>query len=144
VACSRDAIVMVEGGGAEVSEDVIIDALMFAHKEAQPLLDLQEKLRAAVGKPKREFTPPAKDPVIVDARVGPSRRRRSRPRWRSATSRRGLRITQEEDTCASWSSTTGKRIDGRATTTSAHHLRGRRAAARTARRCSRAARPRRW
>ncbi|MEO5769088.1 MAG: polyribonucleotide nucleotidyltransferase [Polyangia bacterium] len=66
VACSRDAIVMVEGGGAEVSEEVIIEALMHAHKEAQPLLDLQEKLRAAVGKPKREFIPPAKDPVIVD------------------------------------------------------------------------------
>ena len=66
VACSRDAIVMVEGGMAEVSEDVVIDALMFAHKEAQPLLDLQEKLRAAVGKPKRVFVPPAKDPVLVD------------------------------------------------------------------------------
>jgi polyribonucleotide nucleotidyltransferase len=66
VACSRDAIVMVEGGGAEVSEEVIIDGLMYAHKEAQPLLDLQEKLRAAVGKPKRVFAPPAKDPVIVD------------------------------------------------------------------------------
>ena len=66
VACSRDAIVMVEGGLAEVAESVIVDALMFAHKEAQPLLDLQEKLRAAVGKPKREFVPPAKDPAIVD------------------------------------------------------------------------------
>jgi len=65
VAASRDAIVMVEGGTAEVSEDVIVDALMFAHKEAQPLIDLQEKLRAAVGKPKREFIPPVKDPAIV-------------------------------------------------------------------------------
>jgi polyribonucleotide nucleotidyltransferase len=66
VACSRDAIVMVEGAAAELAEDVVIDALMYAHKEAQPLLDLQEKLRAAVGKPKREFIPPAKDPVVVD------------------------------------------------------------------------------
>ena len=66
VACSRDAIVMVEGAAAELAEDIVIDALMYAHKEAQPLLDLQEKLRAAVGKPKREFTPPAKDPVVVD------------------------------------------------------------------------------
>jgi len=66
VACSRDAIVMVEGGLGEVSESVVVDALMFAHKEAQPLLDLQEKLRAAVGKPKREFVPPVKDPAIVD------------------------------------------------------------------------------
>ena len=34
VAASRDAIVMVEGGAAEVAEDVPIDALMFAHKAA--------------------------------------------------------------------------------------------------------------
>jgi polyribonucleotide nucleotidyltransferase len=66
VAASRDAIVMVEGGGAEISEEVIVDALMFAHQSAQPLIDLQEKLRAAVGKPKRVFVPPAKDPVIVE------------------------------------------------------------------------------
>jgi polyribonucleotide nucleotidyltransferase len=66
VACSRDAIVMVEGGAAELAEDVIVDALMFAHQSAQPLIDLQEKLRAAVGKPKREFVPPVKDPAIVD------------------------------------------------------------------------------
>jgi polyribonucleotide nucleotidyltransferase len=66
VACSRDAIVMVEGGGAEISEEVIVDALMFAHQSAQPLIDLQEKLRAAVGKPKRVFVPPVKDPAIVE------------------------------------------------------------------------------
>jgi polyribonucleotide nucleotidyltransferase len=68
VAASRDAIVMVEGGMAEVTETVLIDALMFAHKAAQPLIDLQEKLRAAVGKEKRVFVPPQKDPAIV-ARV---------------------------------------------------------------------------
>src|SRR6516162_2073765 len=36
VAASRDAIVMVEGSAAEVSEDVLVDALMFAHQAAQP------------------------------------------------------------------------------------------------------------
>src|SRR5580692_3087537 len=55
VACSRDAIVMVEGGAAEATENDVIDALMFGHQTAQPVLDLIEKLRAAVGKPKREF-----------------------------------------------------------------------------------------
>jgi polyribonucleotide nucleotidyltransferase len=55
VACSKDAINMVEGGAAEVSETDLIDALMFAHKAAQPILELIEKLRAAVGKPKRTF-----------------------------------------------------------------------------------------
>src|SRR5689334_9940331 len=38
VACSKDAIVMVEGGAAEASEADVIDALYFAHKEAQPII----------------------------------------------------------------------------------------------------------
>lgn len=74
VAASRDAIVMVEGSANQIAEDVIVDALMFAHKAAQPLIDLQDKLRAAVGKPKREFVPPTKDPVIAErvlATAGP-------------------------------------------------------------------------
>src|SRR5215472_3872448 len=57
VACSKDAIVMVEGGAAEANESDVIDALMFAHKSAQPILELIERMRAAVGRPKREFTP---------------------------------------------------------------------------------------
>jgi polyribonucleotide nucleotidyltransferase len=68
VAASRDAIVMVEGGAQHVSEEVLVDALMFAHKAAQPLIDLQEKLRAAVGKPKRAFQAPVVD-LALDARV---------------------------------------------------------------------------
>jgi polyribonucleotide nucleotidyltransferase len=64
VACSRDAIVMVEGGASEATENDIIDALMFAHETAQPVLELIEKLRAAVGKPKREFTAPQLDPNV--------------------------------------------------------------------------------
>jgi polyribonucleotide nucleotidyltransferase len=55
VAVSKDAIVMVEGGAAEASENDIVEALMFAHRSAQPILEVIEKLRAAVGKPKKEF-----------------------------------------------------------------------------------------
>ena len=55
VACSKDAIVMVEGGAAEALEADIIDALMFAHRTAQPIIELIERMRAAVGKPKRTF-----------------------------------------------------------------------------------------
>ncbi|HEY5959099.1 MAG TPA: polyribonucleotide nucleotidyltransferase, partial [Polyangiaceae bacterium] len=58
VAVSRDAIVMVEGGADEVSETDLIDALMFAHREAKPILDLIDKLRGAVGKPKKPFSIP--------------------------------------------------------------------------------------
>ena len=64
VAVSRDAIVMVEGGADQISEEMTVDALFFAHQAAQPVLDLIEKLRAAVGQPKREFVPPAKDEAL--------------------------------------------------------------------------------
>ena len=64
VAVSRDAIVMVEGGADQVSEEAAVDALFFAHREAQPVLDLLEKLRAAIGKPKRTFVPPQKDEAL--------------------------------------------------------------------------------
>ncbi len=68
VAVSRDAIVMVEGGAAEATENDLVDALMFAHKTGQAILDLIERLRAAVGKPKRDFKAPELDPA-VKARV---------------------------------------------------------------------------
>jgi polyribonucleotide nucleotidyltransferase len=76
VACTKEAITMVEGGAAEAAENDVIDALMFAHAAAQPILELIEKMRAAVGKPKRVFEPKklpeaiaAKIPGIVDAKI---------------------------------------------------------------------------
>jgi polyribonucleotide nucleotidyltransferase len=64
VACSKDAITMVEGGAAEATEADVIDALMFAHKSAQPILELIERMRAAVGRTKRAFTPEKLDEAI--------------------------------------------------------------------------------
>jgi len=61
VAASRDAIVMVEGGADEAPEKDVIDALIFAHREAQPIIDLIERMQKAVGRPKREFTVPTLD-----------------------------------------------------------------------------------
>jgi polyribonucleotide nucleotidyltransferase len=68
MAVSRDAVVMVEGGADGVSEAEMIDALLFGQAQAQPILELQEKLRAAAGKPKRPFAPRAPDAALV-ARV---------------------------------------------------------------------------
>ncbi|HEY5995885.1 MAG TPA: polyribonucleotide nucleotidyltransferase, partial [Candidatus Deferrimicrobiaceae bacterium] len=55
VAGSRDAILMVEGEAAELSEEEVLDAILFAHKSIQPLLDLQEKMQAEIGKEKLAF-----------------------------------------------------------------------------------------
>ncbi len=68
VACTRDAIVMVEGGAAEASEQEVADALQFAHAAAQPVLTLIEEIRAAVGKTKIAWSPDAL-PADVAARV---------------------------------------------------------------------------
>jgi polyribonucleotide nucleotidyltransferase len=64
VAASRDAIMMVEGEMHELQEDVVIDALLFAHQAVQPLIDLQERLRASNGKEKRPFTAPVVDETL--------------------------------------------------------------------------------
>ncbi len=151
----------------------IIDALMFAHKAAQPLIDLQEKLRAAVGKPKREFVPPAKDPVIVERVAGiasdkiaggdgdprearalrGARRCRQRdargadrrvPRA-AARGERGVRVGEEEEPARAGAGDRQAHRRPRARPTSAPSpARSASCRARTARRCSRAARPRRW
>jgi polyribonucleotide nucleotidyltransferase len=66
VAASRDAIMMVEGEMRELPEDVVIDALLFAHQAVQPLIDLQERLRASNGKEKRPFTKPVVDEALYE------------------------------------------------------------------------------
>ena len=68
VAGSRESIVMVEGGAKMVSEDVMLDALYTAHAEMQPLIEMQEELRRAVGKTKREVSVPERD-AELHARV---------------------------------------------------------------------------
>lgn len=57
LAGTRDAILMVECGANEVGEDVMVKALEFGHHAIQPLLDLQEKMAAEIGKPKFAYTP---------------------------------------------------------------------------------------
>jgi DNA polymerase III epsilon subunit family exonuclease len=52
VSGTRDAIMMVEAGASIVPEDVMADAILFGHKALQPLIDIQEQLREAAGKPK--------------------------------------------------------------------------------------------
>ncbi len=45
VAGSREGVVMVEGGGQEISEDDLLEAIFFGHRSLQPILDLQEELK---------------------------------------------------------------------------------------------------
>src|SRR5512136_25822 len=56
LAGTRDAILMVECGADEIPEDIMVAALELGHKSIQPLIDLQLKMQAEIGKPKREAT----------------------------------------------------------------------------------------
>ncbi len=55
VAGTESAILMVEGAADEVDEDTMIRAIRAAHEAMQPIIQLQHRMRAEVGKPKRVF-----------------------------------------------------------------------------------------
>ncbi|UCD84138.1 MAG: polyribonucleotide nucleotidyltransferase [Deltaproteobacteria bacterium] len=67
VAGSKEAVVMVEGGAKMVTEEDILHAIIFGHNQLQAILDLQEVIREAVGKPKREVTPFPDDQALREA-----------------------------------------------------------------------------
>jgi polyribonucleotide nucleotidyltransferase len=58
VAGSRQAVVMVEGGADNLSEQEILDAIYFGFAGLQPLLDMQDELSGAVGKTKMAVQTP--------------------------------------------------------------------------------------
>jgi polyribonucleotide nucleotidyltransferase len=55
VAGTKDAINMVEAGADEVSEEVMLEAIMFGHEEIKRLIAFQEEIVQAVGKEKTEI-----------------------------------------------------------------------------------------
>jgi polyribonucleotide nucleotidyltransferase len=61
VAGTEEAIVMVEAGASEVSETVMVEALMLAHKEIKRLCLWQKELYKALEITKREFQSPQLD-----------------------------------------------------------------------------------
>ncbi len=56
---SEEAIVMVEAGAKEVSEEVMVEALMFGHNEIKKLCQLQRAMGETLGIKKRAYTTPA-------------------------------------------------------------------------------------
>lgn len=63
VAGTEDAIMMVEAGAQEVSEDEVVAALQFAKEQMQPAIALQKQLiqKAQVAKQEYELTVPSED-----------------------------------------------------------------------------------
>lgn len=64
VAGSMAKVVMIEAGANEVPEDVMFDAIMFAHEEIKKLCTFIQKIQDEVGKPKFEY-----DHIVVNEEV---------------------------------------------------------------------------
>src|SRR6201997_1266320 len=58
---SAEAIVMIESGAKEVTEETVVEAIEYAHGEIRKICAAIEQLRAKAGKPKREVVPPEFD-----------------------------------------------------------------------------------
>jgi len=65
MAGTAEAIIMVEAGAHEVDEETMVRALRFGHEQMQPIIALQNEMRAAVGKPKRAYTPAKVDAALA-------------------------------------------------------------------------------
>jgi len=55
---TKDAIVMIEGGASEVSEQEVINAIKFAQPEIVKIIELEERITQKVGRESLEFNSP--------------------------------------------------------------------------------------
>jgi polyribonucleotide nucleotidyltransferase len=56
IAATRDAVVMIEGGAKEATEDEIVEAIKIGQAECLRIIEVEEKIREAIGKEKIELS----------------------------------------------------------------------------------------
>jgi polyribonucleotide nucleotidyltransferase len=69
VVSTREKVIMVEAGAKEVPEDIVLEAIKFAHEANQDIIRMQEQLQQSVGKPKLEVPAEAINQEVVNAVV---------------------------------------------------------------------------
>ena len=105
IAGTADAILMVEAGADEVPEDVMLEALKFAHASIQDFVAMQQRMREEVGKPKFELHRPRAQGQgrgrrpIADRRA---HRRHPAGRLSERRARRSAGRTEQRDPRRSW------------------------------------------
>ena len=67
VAAGPEGLVMVEGGARFIPEKVLVDALLFAEKAAQPVIALQRAMASRMDIKKRDVPEPPKDEALLAA-----------------------------------------------------------------------------
>jgi len=66
VAGTRQAVLMVESEAAELSEEVMLGAVVFGHEQMQPVINMINELADQTGKPLWDWAPPVKDQALVE------------------------------------------------------------------------------
>ena len=61
VAGTKDAVLMVESEAKELSEDIMLGGVLFAHQEMQTVIDVIQELADEVGKPRWDWIVPGKN-----------------------------------------------------------------------------------
>ncbi len=67
VAGTKDAVLMVESEANQLSEEVMLGAVMFGHEQMQAAINAINELAAEAGKPKWDWQAPAEDTELADA-----------------------------------------------------------------------------
>jgi len=65
VSGTSQAVLMVESEALELSEDVMLGAVVFGHQQMQLVIDAINELADEAGKPMWDWTPPARDEALV-------------------------------------------------------------------------------
>src|SRR5437016_499613 len=69
IAGTEDAILMVESGGREISEEQMLEALAFGHEQCKQLAQIQKDLVSQAGKPRWSFDASAGADPALEARI---------------------------------------------------------------------------
>ncbi len=67
LAGTKEKIVMIEAGGNEIADDVMLDGIKFAHKEIIKICEFIDSVKAEIGKEKFEYVPHELDKDLWNA-----------------------------------------------------------------------------
>jgi polyribonucleotide nucleotidyltransferase len=67
VAGTKQAVLMVESEAEELSEEVMLGAVVYGHEQMQAVIDTINEMVEEVGKPLWDWVAPAKDTALVDS-----------------------------------------------------------------------------
>jgi len=67
VAGTKDAVLMVEAGANEVTEEEMLGAILFGHEEIKKIVEFQEEIVKQIGKPKMQVQVEEIDPELEKA-----------------------------------------------------------------------------